>query len=581
VSDRAGPPSSRISRRALVYGGAGIAAGAVAWPIVARLRANGAGDAPLASSSARGGPVCGAGPDGAGAASAPPAAASPPRAPLHPDALASFVDPLPIPRVLAPAGRRPHPAAPGRDVPYYRVEMREADVRIHRDVPPTRMWTYEGEMPGPTIEARSGEPLLVEWVNALPERHLLPIDHTLHGAGADLHDARAVVHVHGAKAPPESDGYPEQWVTPGKSIVALYPNEQDAAMLWYHDHAMGLERLNQYAGLLGLFHVRDAVDDALGLPRGDHELPLVLTDRLFYADGQLHYPISEDPRAPWVDEVFGDAPLVNGKLRPYVDVEPRAYRLRVVNASNARVFALAFPDERALHQIGSDQGLLAAPVAVRRVTVAPAERVDLIVDFAEAAGSALVLRNGNVPLLQFRVAKAGKRAPPNAARRPVPERLRPIERLSPASAATTRTLTLDEYHDASRDRMMMLLGGKYWHDPVTEQPVLGTVEVWRLVNCTDDTHPIHLHLVRFQVRDRQTFDADELARTGKMQTIGAPVPPEPGETGWKDTVRAEPGMITRIIARFDGYVGRYVWHCHLLEHAANEMMRPFDVVAPV
>jgi len=561
---------ARVSRRALLYGGAGIAAGATTLAMVRLFgpRARGAAGSALAP-PARGAPFCGS------AASAAPAAVSPPRAPLHPDALTPFVDALPIPRVLAPAGRRPHPTIAGREISHYRVEMREATIRVHRDVPPTRMWTYEGAMPGPTIEARSGEPISIEWVNALPERHLLPIDHTLHGAGADLADARAVVHVHGARVPPESDGYPEQWIAPGGSIVAQYPNEQDAAMLWYHDHAMGLERLNQYAGLLGSFIVRDAAEDALDLPRGDREIPLVLCDRLFFADGQLHYPVSEDPRAPWVEDVFGDAPLVNGKLRPYVEVQPGAYRLRVVNASNARIYALEMSDGRTIHQIGTDQGLLASPVACDRVTLAPAERADIVVDFSDAAGSALVLRSGAIPLLQFRVARAAA-----APRRALPRRLRTIAPLSPEGAVTTRTLTLDAYHDPAHDRMLMLLGGKYWHDPVTERPVLGTIEIWQFVNRTEDTHPIHLHLVRFQILDRQVFDVDEYNTSGKMIPIGDRVRPEPGEAGWKDTVRVEPGMITRIIARFDGYVGRYVWHCHLLEHAANEMMRPFDVVAP-
>ena len=495
----------------------------------------------------------------------------PPRAPLHPEALEPFVDPLPLPTVLSPVGIED-------GAPRYRLAMREAEVRVHRDLPPTRMWTYEGSMPGPTIEARSGQGLLVEWVNALPERHLLPVDHTLHGAGSDLPEARAVVHVHGAKAPPESDGYPEDWLLPGRSTLARYPVQQDAAMLWYHDHTMGLERLNQYAGLLGCFFVRDAAEDALDLPRGDREVPLVLCDRMLYADGQLRYPTSGDPAAPWVSEVFGDAPLVNGKLRPYLDVAPDAYRLRVVNASNARVFALALSDGRVMQQIGTDQGLLAAPVPLRKVTLAPAERADLVVDLSDAAGQSLVLRNGTVPLLQLRVGSSSSPGGRQRARRPVPRVLRPIDRLAPSDATTTRTLTLAEYHDASRGRMLMLLDGKRWHEPVSERPTLGSVEVWRLVNTTEDMHPIHLHLVRFLVLDRQPFDVDAYGTSGRMQTLGDPLPPEADETGWKDTVRAQPGMITRIIARFDGWRGRYVWHCHVLEHAANEMMRPFEVV---
>src|SRR5665213_2045790 len=171
--------------------------------------------------------------------------------PLHPDALARFVDPLPILPTLAPAGTRPDPQDPTKRLPYYRVAMTEIEAREHRDLPPTRFWGYGGRFPGPTFEARSGRGILVEWVNGLPARHILPIDHTLCGAGVDRPDVRAVVHVHGARVPAESDGYPESWTTPGQSLVYHYPNHQDATTLWYHDHAMGIERLNQYAGLLG------------------------------------------------------------------------------------------------------------------------------------------------------------------------------------------------------------------------------------------------------------------------------------------------------------------------------------------
>jgi spore coat protein A len=174
--------------------------------------------------------------------------------------------------------------------------------------------------------------------------------------------------------------------------------------------------------------------------------------------------------------------------------------------------------------------------------------------------------------LQFRV-KGG-----SGKSTPLPASLRPVPRTPASAAVKTRTLTLNDYQDPNTHTMLMLLNGMRWRDPVTEKPVLGTVEIWELVNTTEDTHPIHLHLVRFQVLERQPFDADEYLTNGTMRLVGKPVPPEPNEAGWKDTVRADPGMITRIIVKFEGYTGRYVWHCHLLEHAANEMMRPFEVV---
>jgi spore coat protein A len=507
-------------------------------------------------------------------AAAPPRAAPAPRPPLHPESLARFVDPLPIPPVLRPVGTRPDPDDERRQIPFYSVAMREATIRVHRDLPPTRFWTYDGAMPGPTIEVRHGQGILVEWLNQLPERHFLPIDHTLCGAGRDRPDVRAIVHVHGAKAPPESDGFPEDWYVPGQSRTFHYPNQQDAATLWYHDHAMGIERLNQYAGLFGVYLVRDAVEEALPLPKGEYELPLVLNDRLFYADGELHYPVSETPEAPWVSEVNADAMMVNGRLFPYLEVEPRRYRLRVVNAANARFFYLSFSNRQTFHQIGTDQGLLPAPVPVTGVTLAPGERADLLVDFGAAAGARVVLKSQSFELMQFRVAPAARRAPAP----PLPRTLRPVPRLRAESAAKSRTLTLNEYHDPTTHSMLMLLDGKRWHEPVSERPELGAVEIWNLVNATEDSHPIHLHLVRFQILERQAFDPDDLQFKKIMRLVGAPVPPEAYEAGWKDTVRAEPGFITRIIARFDGFPGRYVWHCHVLEHAANEMMRPYEIV---
>ncbi|MGC2152801.1 MAG: multicopper oxidase domain-containing protein [Terriglobales bacterium] len=192
------------------------------------------------------------------------------RTQLNASSLAQFVDPLPLPEIIQPSGHRPSPDDSGIQIPYYRVAMRQFETKVHRDVKPTRQWGYAGTSPGPTFETRSGQGLLVEWVNELPPTHLLTIDHSLHGADAGKPDVRAVVHLHGAKARPESDGYPENWYIPGKSAIYHYPNRQDAAMLWYHDHALGINRLNVFAGLLGAFFVRDEVEDALQLPRGKY-----------------------------------------------------------------------------------------------------------------------------------------------------------------------------------------------------------------------------------------------------------------------------------------------------------------------
>jgi spore coat protein A len=496
------------------------------------------------------------------------------RTTLNTDGLARFVDALPIPANARADARRKAPT--GADVPFYRIEMRACESRLHRDLNPTRMWGYAGSFPGPTFETRSGEGLLVEWVNALPDAHVFPIDHKLHGAESNLPEVRSVVHVHGAKTPPDSDGYPENWYPPGKSAIAWYPNQQDAAMLWYHDHAMGINRLNIYAGLAGLFIVRDEVEAALNLPSGKFEIPLVLCDRLLDREHQLYYPDSGIPGAPWIPEVYGNAILANGKLFPYLDVEPRKYRVRVLNAANSRFFLLSLGSGGSFHQIGTDLGLLPAPVELKSLLLYPAERADLIFDFSGHAGERIVLKHQAMEVMQFRVARE-----PAQEAGVMPAKLRPVPKLAESAAVVTRMLTLVEYDDYVGNSMVMLLNGSHWRDPITEQPLLDSVEIWNLINLTEDTHPIHLHLVRFQILDRRPFDVFDYQQTRTLRYLGPAKPPDPNAAGWKDTVPADAGVVTRIIARFEGFPGRYVWHCHLLEHEDNEMMRPYEVITSV
>jgi spore coat protein A len=517
-------------------------------------------------------------------AMAKPAAAQPARPvhkPLRVDRLEKFADPMPVPTVAKSLGMRaaPHGAVgvqPGQMLEFYRLTMRQVPTKIHRDVPPTPMWSYGETVPGPTIEAKSGQPVLIEWVNELPEKHSFPIDHTLCGAEAGVPDVRTAVHVHGAKVPPQYDGYPEDWQTPGQRVQAIYPMNQDAATLWYHDHAMGIERLNQYAGLFGFFLVRDEAESKLGLPEGEYEIPLAFADRLFAEDGSLYYPDSGDPAAPWIPELYGDAMMVNGKLTPYLEVEPRAYRFRMLNASNSRTYVFSLSNQQAYWQIGTDQGLLAAPAELKQVSLAPGERADVVIDFSGSAGKRFTFDNQFWELMQFRVKEA---AAGSTAALAMPAVLREIPRTKESESVRTRLMILREYMSREPKRMLMLLNGTRWHEPVTERPELDSVEIWSFANTTADIHPIHLHLVRFQVLDRQSFDADEYLLSGKLNYRGAPAPPPPGDMGWKDTVQTYPETVTRVIVRFDGYTGRYVWHCHLLEHAANEMMRPFEVVA--
>ncbi|HLI78419.1 MAG TPA: multicopper oxidase domain-containing protein [Candidatus Binataceae bacterium] len=492
---------------------------------------------------------------------------------LNPASLARYVDALPIPKLAQSIGMRPHPHHPSKQVAFYRIEMREFNAKLHRDVKPARQWGFDGISPGPTIMAKSGEPILIEWVNALPEKHFLPIDHHLHGAEKGLPESRTVVHVHGAKVPPESDGYPENWYAPGKSAVAFYPNAQDAAMLWYHDHAMGINRLNIFAGLAGAYLIHDDVEAALNLPQGKYEIPLVISDRMLDHDGQLYYPVSANPAEPWIPEFFGDIIVVNGKAWPYFEVEPRKYRFRLLNAANGRFFRFSLSDGRTFHQIGTDLGLLPAPVELKSVFMAPAERADLIVDFSGHAGKRINLMSESFDVMQFRVASEGAKD-----MSAMPAALRAVPKTAESDAVQNRMLSLAEIDNRVAEPMTMLLGGKRWMDPITEKPRLNTVEIWNLINLTDDAHPIHLHLVRFQILDRRRFDRFDYQMHGKLRFTADATPPEPNEAGWKDTVRANPGVVTRIIVKFEGYTGRYVWHCHILEHEDNEMMRPYEVV---
>jgi len=521
--------------------------------------------------------------------------------------LARYVDQLPIPPVLNPSA--------GINT----VVMTEFFQQLHRDLPSTRLWGYNGSYPGPTIEARRGRPLDVRWTSNLPDTHFLPVDPTIHGADMGVPIVRNVVHLHGIKGMPESDGYPEAWFTPGHRQVGpsfdtevyRYPNDQRATTLWYHDHALGITRLNVYAGLAGFYIIRDGHEKDLNLPRGKYEIPLMIQDRMFNPDGSLLYPVAVGgSHQCWIPEFFGDTILVNGKVWPYLEVEPRRYRFRMLNASNARFLNLTLKASSAdgtptgapgpvMVQIGTDGGLLPRPVPLSELLLAKAERADLIIDFSGHAGRYFVFQNDapapypdggeTVPsdVMQFRV--VSPLSSPDTSS--LPASLNEIELYEPDHAARVRTLELSELDRASDGfPIVAQLGGLHWDDPVTEDPVANSIEIWQLVNTTGDAHPIHVHLVQFQVLDRRPFDVDQFQSAGRLVFTGPPVPPAPNERpAWKDTVTTLPGTVTRIIQRFilpdgaqvtSGQRLRYVWHCHILEHEDNEMMRPFEVVVP-
>jgi spore coat protein A len=515
--------------------------------------------------------------------------------PANPDTVPKFVDPLPIPPVLQPVH-----IVDGE--PFYEVRMLQNQQQLHRDFPPTTIWGYNGLYPGPTIEARRNHPIKVHWINDLPTTPLLTVDTSIHGAESFRPAVRNVVHQHGGNTPAAFDGTPDQWYTPGLTEIGPafvtdifeYPNRQPAATLVYHDHAIGVTRLNVYAGLEGFYLVHDRTEEKLPLPREPFDIPLLIQDRTFNSDASLFYPSS------WVPEFFGNTILVNGKVWPFLNVEPRRYRFRFANVSNSRFYRLRIDPALPFHVIGTDDGLLEHPVTVNEFVLGPAERVEAILDFTDHRDGTFTVTNsapspfpdGDPPdqntslIMQFRVVLP--LSSPDRSR--IPRCLADVDDLDPRKAVRTRDLTLNERMEQMEDgseRLILLLGTRNltgrpqpytWGDSTTEYPILNTIEIWRLINTTIDTHPIHLHLVHFQILDRQPFDVDRLNTTGELVFTGPSLPPEPYERGFKDVVRANPGEVTRIIARFGDFAGPYAWHCHILEHEENEMMRRMEIV---
>jgi len=526
---------------------------------------------------------------------------------------------------------------PGSD--YFEITMSAGTHRFHNQLGVADTLRY-GPMPylGPTIEAKKGRPTVVKFINNLPPteaKHPMveSIDSTVPDSDMypGLAGGRATPHLHGGFTAPQFDGHPHSWFSPDGSqgshyaslpgaaaneAIYQYSNEQFAAPLWYHDHAMGITRLNVYAGLAGLYLLRDDAELALNLPSGDYEVPLVVQDKQFTPAGKLFYPVTSGvgfpyPHPVWVPEFFGDTPVVNAVAYPYLDVEPRRYRLRFYNGSQARFYNLKFVAAKNVNLpfwvIGMEQSLLPAPVKKTTFLLAPGERVDIIIDFATLPkGTLVTLKNdakapfpggqgGDVSqVMQFQVTKTliGK----DTTTPPADLILPAVPRLSPTSGAPMREIVMKETMDpVTGVPTDVRLNGKWFDDrdfpDIDETPKVGDTEIWQFVNLTVDAHPMHMHLVQFQVYDRQPFNAALYAAdwmAGRALPMinyvtGPAVPPPPEEMGWKDTVKAMPGEITRVIAKFDLPTGastpaEYVYHCHILEHEENEMMRPFQVV---
>jgi spore coat protein A, manganese oxidase len=422
-------------------------------------------------------------------------------APLPP----RFATPLPIPPVLS-----------GETI---ELTARRGELEI---LPghPAAVDGFDGRFPGPTIESRRGRPVIVRHRNAL--------DHPIS------------VHLHGGRTPAAHDGFPTDLVRPGEVREYRYPLDQRGATLWYHDHVMDRTAVHLYRGLAGFHIVRDDEEDALPLPGGDRELPLMLADRSLGEDGELVYPHDRE----FVEGVLGDVMLVNGAPWPVHDVATARYRLRLLNASNARRYTLALEPGLPFVQVGTDGGLLERPRTLDRLTLAPAERADVVVDFGRLRPGddvTLVDRLGAGPMLRFRVAR---RVRDESA---VPDRLSTVERLDPGDAEVTRELRF-----ARGGPGWVIDGRPFDPERIDLRPQLGATERWRV--SSDLHHPVHIHLVHFQVQ------GEELA--------------------WKDTVDLRPGQTAELLMRFDGYPGRYVLHCHNLEHEDMAMMAAFEVVAP-
>ncbi|AQZ67959.1 copper oxidase [[Actinomadura] parvosata subsp. kistnae] len=440
-----------------------------------------------------------------------------------------YTVPLPIPEVAKPVRST-------GEADFYELTERAAEAELLPGLR-TPNWGYGGTFPGPTIRARSGRRTVVKLINQLGEP--------------------TVLHLHGGHTPPESDGYPTDLVAPGASREYVFPLEQRAATLWYHDHRMDYTGPQVWRGLAGMFLVGDAEEEALPLPRGERDVPLLICDRSFAADGTLLYPALEGRpgvREAYMGGVLGDVILVNGAPWPELRVERARYRLRLCNASNARAYELSTGGP--MVQIGSDGGLLAAPRTVRQLRLAPGERADVVVDFsAYGVGQHVELRNlaGEGPqarVMRFAVERDAKDDSS------VPARLSTVEALDPARATVTRDF---EFSSGSmHGGTGWLINGRPFDAKRMEaRPKLGDVEIWRLTS--DVAHPVHLHLDQFQV----------LSVNGERPKG----PPE-----WKDTVELRDAQTVEIVTRFTDYRGRYVLHCHNLEHEDMAMMAAFEVV---
>ncbi len=520
---------------------------------------------------------------------------------------------------------------------------------------------YIRNSPGPSFDVRRGVPIRVKYINDLTQPHMFAIDPTIMWANPNNMDTPEApfepfptgyeqaqspipicVHLHGGEVPATSDGGPDAWwtydgihgteyhtdeVTASNAAVFEYPNSQEAATIWYHDHALGMTRLNVVGGMAGFYLIRDPANGVDSkLPKGKYEIPLAIQDRVFNDDGTFNFPVdpSDSSVHPyWGPEFFGDTIMVNGLIWPKINVDRTAYRFRILDGSTARFYNLSLSNGMDFTVIGTEGGFLKSAVSVNNILIAPGERFDIIVDFSNLApGTELILRNSaSAPfpdgdpvdpattgqIVKFVVGDTQGRPAIN-----LPTALNPNLAGTFPNLPTPikeRQLVLTEIMGDLDTPIMLLLDGQKYDAAISELPQQGTTEEWVVANPTADTHPIHLHLVQFQVVKRQQYDF-EGHRDAWFAANGGPPPfenptvsvnvtpfltegtvtyPPATEQGWKDTVKMNPGEVTWIRVRFtsqdgtaypfDPTVGYYVWHCHIIDHEDNEMMRQYRVVS--
>ena len=418
----------------------------------------------------------------------------------------------------------------------------------------TRFWGYRTDVtvpassgpsfPGPTIEAKPGRRVSVHFTNRLGES--------------------LSMHLHGGHQQSASDGLPSDLVNPFGSTVApfgektyVYPDPtrgifETPRTMWYHDHARDVTAQHVWQGLAGFYLVKDYAAEAaahLNLPTGSYDVPLMILNRAFSTNGTMPY-----------QDGSGDQLLVNGSPQPYFQVEPRKYRFRMLNASNDDFYSLALSNSQAMVQVGNEGGLLAAPVSRTTISLAPAERADVVIDFSKIPmGTSVRLTGANSwrtggDVMRFDVVK-----PLNGTDTgPIATTLRTIAPLS-TTGAVTRTFTLDRGYNGAK---WTINGHGYDPNVYDATPKLGSTEVWTFQNNTGEDHPIHVHDVNFQV----------LSVNGKAPSA------TDRNAGWKETVNVTGRSTVKVAAKFDDYTGTYVLHCHRLEHEDNMMMTQFKVV---